>query len=442
MVIPMLSPRQRLIAGIVVVVLAAVGAWALIRFLSPDPPRLVRMSTGAPDGAYHQFALKYQRVLRDNGITLELQPSSGSVENLQRLQSGAVSVGLVQGGLGTGASTDLLADDSTTPLRALATVSHEPVWVFSHSLDLTSGLGALKGKRVAVGPPGSGNRQLAMQLLAIYGLVDAQGRWPADTELLDLGGVAAANALQAHSIDAVILVAAAPAPAVARLLDNPAIRLAALDHVDGLARRFPFFQPVVLKRGAIDPARDIPARDVPLLSTTANLVVHDSLHPALAYLLLEAARQAHAPPGLFHRPGDFPSPLATDYPLAEEADRYFKNGRPFLQRYLPFWIANFVQRLVLTLLPLIAILVPVFKFLPALLHWKERNRLFRRYGELKFLEHDMRSRTLGDDEKAAARQRLDAIEAEVSKARFPLDFSDRVYTLRQHVDYVRRRLED
>lgn len=440
MIIPLLSPRQRMVAGLVIAVATAIGAWALIRFLSPDPPRSVRMSSGAPDGAYHQFALKYQRLLQDNGITLELQASSGSVQNLERLKDGSVSVGLVQGGLGF-QTTDPLGEPGATPLRSLATVTHEPVWIFSHTLDVSAGLGALKGKRVAVGATGSGNRRLAMQLLGVYGLVDASGRWPTGTELLDIGGVAAAQALQAREIDAAIIVAAPQAAAVVKLLDNPAIRLAALDHVEGLARRFPFFQPVVLKRGAIDPARDIPARDIPLLSTTANLVVHDDLHPALAYLLLEAAHQVHSTPGLFNRGGEFPSPAATDFPLSVEADRYFKNGRPFLQRYLPFWMANFVQRLVLMLVPLLAILVPVFKFLPAMLQWKEKNRLFHRYGELKFLENDIATRTLSDGEKAAARLRLDAIEAEVSRARFPLDFSDRIYTLRQHVDYVRSRLD-
>ncbi len=439
MVIPLLSPRQRVAAGLLVALLAAVGAWVLIRFLSPDPPRSVRMSTGAPDGAYHQFALKYQRVLRDNGITLELRPSSGSVENLQRLDDGTVAVALVQGGLGF-AAIDPLSDSDGTPLRSLATVAHEPVWIFSHTLDLSAGLGALKGKRVAIGPAGSGNHKLALQLLTAYGVVDASGRWPAGTELRDLGGVAAADALRAHDIDAAIIVAAPQAAAVVQLLNDTGIRLAALDHVDGLARRFPFFQPVVLKHGAIDPARDLPGRDITLLSTTANLVVHDDLHPALAYLLLEAARQAHAAPGLFNRAGEFPSPVATDFPLADEADRYFKNGRPFLQRYLPFWMANFVQRMLLMLVPLLAILIPVFRFLPALLHWKEKNRLFHRYGELKFLENDIATRDLSAEEKAAARARLDAIEAEASKARFPLDFSDRIYTLRQHVDYVRRRL--
>jgi hypothetical protein len=223
-------------------------------------------------------------------------------------------------------------------------------------------------------------------------------------------------------------------------LGNPSIRLASLDHVEGLARRFPYFQPVSLKRGSVNPEHNIPAQDVQLLATTANLVIADSLHPALAYLLLEAAQQTHGQPSLLSRPGDFPSPRATDFPLADEADRYFKNGRPFLQRYLPFWLANFVQRLILMLIPLVAILVPVFKVIPALLEWKQKNRLYRRYGELKFLENDLAARTFSAAEKTAALARLEAIEAEIGAARFPLDFSDRVYTLRQHVDYVRSRL--
>lgn len=440
MVIPVLSPRQRLALAISIVVLVVFAAWAVIKFVSPDPPRRLSMSTGAADGAYHQFGLKYQQVLKRNGITLDLLPSSGSVENLKRLNEGAVSAGLVQGGLGF-LSLDPQKEADETPLRSLATVAYEPVWIFSHTLDLSKGLSALKGKQIAVGVAGSGNRKLAMELLATYGLVDGVGLPLGNTQLIDAGGVSAASKLAQHELDAVIMVAAPQASAVKQLLENPAIRLASLDHVEGLARRFPYFQPVILKRGSVDPGRNIPAQDVQLLATTANLVIPDSLHPALAYLLLEAAQQTHGQPSLLNRPGEFPSPKATDFPLAEEADRYFKNGRPLLQRYLPFWLANFVQRLILMLIPLVAILVPVFKVLPALLEWKEKNRLFRRYGELKFLEKDLTSRTFSAEEKNTALARLDAIEAEIGKTRFPLDFSDRVYTLRQHVDYVRSRLE-
>ena len=206
-------------------------------------------------------------------------------------------------------------------------------------------------------------------------------------------------------------------------------------------RRFPHFQVVSLKRGSIDPQRNLPLKDIAMIATTANLVVPEDLHPALAYLLLDAARQIHSRPSLVSRAGDFPSPQGTDFPLAEEAERYFKNGRPFLQRYLPYWLANFVQRLILVLVPLIAVLVPVFKFLPSLLEWRQQNKLFRHYGELKFLEGDMASRALKPEETKAALAQLDRIEREVIANKFALDFSDRVFTLRQHVDYVREKLE-
>ncbi len=178
-----------------------------------------------------------------------------------------------------------------------------------------------------------------------------------------------------------------------------------------------------------------------MVATTANLVVPEDLHPALSYLLLDAARQTHSRPSLVSRAGDFPSPQGTDFPLAEEADRYFKNGRPFLQRYLPFWLANFVQRLILVLVPLVAVLVPVFKFLPSLLEWRQQNKLFRHYGELKFLEGDVMSRLLKPDETKAALAQLERIQREVIANKFALDFSDRVFTLRQHIDYVREKLE-
>ena len=157
-------------------------------------------------------------------------------------------------------------------------------------------------------------------------------------------------------------------------------------------------------------------------------------------MLLDAARQTHIQPSLVSRAGDFSSPQGTDFPLAEEADRYFKNGPPFLQRYLPFWLANFVQRLILVLVPLIAVLVPAFKLLPSLLEWRQQNKLFRHYGELKFLEGDMASRALSADETKAALAQLGRIEREVIANKFTLDFADRTFTLRQHVEYVREKL--
>jgi TRAP-type uncharacterized transport system substrate-binding protein len=412
----------------------------VLHFVSPAPPLTLTMSTGAADGAYHQFGLEYQRILKANGITLVLQPSSGAVENLQRLNDGKTSVAFVQGGLGP-LTRGRQNEADNTPLRSLATIGFEPVWIFSHTLDLSGGLGALAGKRVAVGVAGSGNYKVAMDLLKAYGVIDAQGRPAGTTTLVSEGGLAAASELEHDRIDAIVMVAAPQAPAVQRLLAEPAVRLASLAQTEGLARRFPYFQAVSLKRGSVDPQHDLPPQDIALLATTANLVMAPSLHPALAYLLLEAATRIHQGATLLNRPGDFPSPKATDFPLAEEADHYFRSGRPFLQQYLPFWAAIFVQRLILLLVPLLAIVVPLLRILPPLFHWKQQSRLYRRYGELKFLEKDLASRSLDAGQREAAHAQLDRIENDVINAKFPLDFSDRVYTLRQHVDYVRAQID-
>ena len=442
--IPPLNRGQRLALLVILTLLAAAVAWGVARFVSPSPPRTLTLSTGIADGAYHQFGLKYQAILKESGVTLTLLPSSGSLENLKRLGDGSASVGFVQGGLGV-LSLDPFKDASDTQLRSLATVALEPVWIFSRKLDLSNGLSALAGKRIAVGAPDSGNYKVATGLLTTYGVLDAKGvpvTTPSGaTQLILEGGMSAADKLQSGQADAVILVAAPQAQAVAALLQDSSVELASLRHVDGLARRFPYFQVVSLKRGSVDPQRNLPLKDIAMIATTANLVVPEDLHPALSYLLLDAARHTHSRPSLVSRAGDFPSPQGTDFPLAEEAERYFKNGRPFLQRYLPFWLANFVQRLILVLVPLIAVLVPVFKFLPSLLEWRQQNKLFRHYGELKFLEGDVASRLLKPDETKAALAQLERIERAVIDNKFALDFSDRVFTLRQHIDYVREKLE-
>jgi len=254
------------------------------------------------------------------------------------------------------------------------------------------------------------------------------------------GGIAAAQLLERHEVDAVIIVAAPEAAAVNRLLSDNRFRVASLDHVEGLTRRFPYFRPVTLKRGSVDPRRDLPSQDINLLATTANLVVRDDLHPALAYLLLEAAQKVHRHATLINRFDEFPAGAATEFPRSDQAERYFKSGSPFLQSYLPFWVAVYVQRLILLLVPLAAILLPLAQAVPKFVEWRRQRRLFRRYAELKRHEQAVASHRLDDIEREA-RARLDDIEKEITQSGFPLDLSDRVYTLRQHIDYVRAQLD-
>jgi TRAP transporter TAXI family solute receptor len=423
--------RVLVAAGIVLLLLAL-----LLHFLNPLPPRSLAMSTGPTDGAYHLAALRYRDVLHANGMRLELITSSGSLENLERLRAGTASVAFVQGGLGP-LSTNPEADPEDTPLRALATVAIEPIWIFTHTLDLAPGLGALVGRRVAVGLAHSGNEKVALDLLAAYGVTAGPASAAAGTQLVRVGGIDAADQLRRHELDAAIFVTGSQAPAVQKLLADASIRLTSLDQVEGLARRFPYLRVVVLRRGSVDPGRDLPPRDVALLATETNLVVREDLHPELAYLLLKAARHVHEPGGLLRRPGEFPRTQGVDYALSDQAERWFRNGPPFLQNYLPFWAANILQRVLIVLVPIAAILFPLGRLLPEIIAWRRQTRLYRAYGELKFLEQELASRRLDEAERAAAGIRLDRIEEAIFRTHWPLELSDRVYTLRQHVEFVR-----
>jgi TRAP transporter TAXI family solute receptor len=362
---------RQLIWWLVLVTALTLAIWAVLQFVSPAPPRAIAMSTGPADGAYHHFGQRYQEILRANGVRLDLRTSSGGIENLQRLGDGSVSVGFVQGGTGL-LALDASAAPESTPLRSLATVAFEPVWIFTHARPVQRAQ-PLAGKKVAVGVPGSGNHRVASSLLSIYGVLADNPRGAAT--LVSEGGTAAAELLERHEVDAAIIVAAPEAAAVRKLLSDGRFRLASLDHVEGLARRFPYFQPVSLKRGSVDPRRDLPPQDINLLATTANLVVRDDLHPALVYLLLEAARKVHEQPHSL-RPDEFPARWRR-ISLSDHMERY-QGGSPFLQSYPPFWVAVHVQRLALC----------SFHWLGSCCHgaggagfvaWRRDRRLFRRY---------------------------------------------------------------
>jgi TRAP-type uncharacterized transport system substrate-binding protein len=436
MVIPSLSSKQTLAIATGTLVAISILIWLLVRYISPSPPSSIEMTTGPVDGASHQFALKYQTYLKANGVRLELNPSSGSVQNLERLNSGTPA-GFVQGGLGL-LSLDPQKTDEDTPLRSLGVIGYEPIWIFTASgeraKNLNQGLQGLAGKKLAIGTEGSGTRKVALELLQNYGIT------PAKATLIGKGGLTAAQALLSKELDAVILIGAPQTPAVQLLLADASVQLVSIEHAEGLARRLPYLSLVTLKASSVDPARGLPKDDITLLTTTANLVVRDDLHPALAYLLLEAARDIHKSATLLNKPADFPHLRGTDFPLAEEAQRYYKDGRPFLQKYLPYWAANALQRLLLILIPLLAIAFPILKTIPDLMDFKDKNSIYLRYGALKKMEDDINARQLNAIEIIAATAKLDEIEQGISKMNLSLDFSDRVYTLRQHVDYVRAQL--
>jgi len=408
-------------------VVLVIGAFALaLRFVQPAPPRSLVMSSGPEDGGYHAFARRYQAILAREGVSVELRTSAGSLENVGRLTDPGVDVevGFLQAGTAFAANAPELV--------SLGSLYYEPLWVFYRGAPIED-LDGLRGKKIAMGLNYSGVRALALQLLSVNDAVLPP------TELMDLDGNQAAQALAEGRIGAALLVAPVDSPAVVRLMGTPGVRLLSFVRAEAYTRRFPYLTRLVLPRGAVDFARDIPARDVVLVAPTANLLAREGLHPALAYLLMRAASELHAEAGMFNERGEFPSDKNADFPLSAEARRYYSAGPPFLQRYLPFWAANLVDRMWVMILPLLAVLVPLARIVPALYSWRVRSRIYRWYARLKEIELQLEEKQT-EEALHDMDVRLDGIEDAVNHIPTPLAFSANLYSFRQHIELVRTRL--
>ncbi|HEY4375306.1 MAG TPA: TAXI family TRAP transporter solute-binding subunit [Burkholderiales bacterium] len=438
------TPRELLTIWLPTLALVIAAFWTTYHFIQPAPPDHLTITTGAADGAYYQYAVRYREILARDGVRLDIRTSSGSVENLARLakdpaeDNSGVEAAFVQGGLGPMSRNIPLADpaaadDGPRP-HSLGTVAYEALWVFTRGRKEPTRLTDLRNARLAIGPEGSGSRKVALDLLAAHGIPAASAT------LSPLSGRTAIDALKGGELDAIFLIAAPDAPVVRELAALPDVHPMSFANAAAIAKRFPYLTAVTLTQGVFDLQADLPPHDVQLVATRANLVVRADLHPALAYLLMEAASEVHSGAGLFHRAGEFPAAVGTDFPLATQAESYYKNGRPFLQRYLPYWLANLVQRMLLFLVPIFGVLIPVMKLLPVIVNWRRQQRINRWYGELKFLELDLDARQLTREQLDRYLKRLAEIDQAARHMRMPLDFSDRVYTLRQHIAFVQERL--
>jgi TRAP transporter TAXI family solute receptor len=417
--------------GVPLIVVVALAFFVTSRFVKPAPPDSLTLSTGAAGGAYEHYARLYQAYLARNGVVLELRPSSGSVENLARLVEGTVDAAFVQGGVKPDVAENASASPSVVSLGALYV---EPVWVFVRATKRpVQSVADLTGQRIAIGGEGSGTRPLALELLRVNG-VDAS-----NATLSPLAGPDAAAALGRGELDAAILIAGVSAPVIGDLLRRKDVRLVSLVHANALARQYPYMTPLSLPRGLVDIKADLPDRDITTVAVTANLLVRADLHPALMNLLLDAATGINGGASLLADAGTYPNPRRQDVPVADEAERFYKSGKPFLQRYLPFWVANLADRMLVYLIPIIAVLIPAVRFLPDLYAYRPKSKIAALYEKLRALEREI-GVDLDETRVAGYVARLDEIEAEVTASNTPAWFAQDTYVLRAAIDLVRERL--
>ena len=424
-----------LVPFLAVLAVVALTFWIATRFVEPAPPKSFVIATASQGSPYWKIAERYQQFLARNGVKLILQETTGSFENMQLLKSAGAGVqaAILQGGITSGSDA--------TQLQSIGRIAYEPVWIFYRGPGELNRLSDLKGRRVLVGPAGGGTNFLATRLLAASG-VTAETASLVSMELPDY-----VDTLATGKADAGILVLGPEARTIQRLFALPDIKLMSLSQADAFSQRFPYLSRIELKQGVVDFSRNLPSVDTAMVATVAVLVVRDDLHPALANLLAQAVVAAHAEPvvgangeaPIFQRIGDFPSSTDPEFPLSEDARRVYKSGAPFLQRFLPFWLATLLDRMAVMLLPIVGVLLPAVNFGPKLYQWQVRRRLLYWYRELKTLERGLTSTSSASliAEKQAA---VEAIEAAVNEIPIPVMFSNQHFDLRQHIDVVRRRL--
>ena len=417
---------------VLAVALLGLAYWAL----DPNPPKKVVLATGADQGAYAEFGKRYVQALKAYGITVELRPTQGAAENLQLLRDPAsgVDIAFVQGGADDHTARD---DEEDSNLVALGSLFYEPVWLFYRSdsaqrllkAPTLSSMSQLPGWRLNIGAVGSGVPNLVNKLIA------ANNIEPASLTLLRQPQTPAVVALLAGEVDALVFASAPESLMVQMLLQTPGIALYNFAQADAYSRRFAFLTPVTLPRGVVDLARDLPPQDVRLVAPTATLLARKETHPALIQLFVQTAQQVHGGAGWFQRKGELPIAAGTEEPLAKEAQRYYATGMPVLQRYLPFWLANLIDRMWPVLVTIVAALIPLSRMLPPLYQFRIRKRIFRWYAQLREVEDAIDKRPAND-----LLRDLEVIEARVVDVSVPLSYADELYALRSNIQMVRRRL--
>jgi uncharacterized protein len=427
--------RDFLLIFVPAVGICVAAVWFTLKFVQPAPPTSFVISTSSKTSPYYMLAMRFKEEVAKKGVTIEVRESQASSENLRLLKdpNSDVQAGFVQGGL----SNHIDAPN----LFSMGRVITEPVWIFYRGKEKLDHITQLKGKRILVAPDRSGTNVLALKLL------EANGVTSENSTLINLPLSKYAETFEKGDADAGFMVIGAEGAPVQALLKQPGTSLMNMAQADALIQRYPYLTSVVLRQGVVDFASNIPPADTALVATKAMLLVREDLHPALITVLAQGILAVQSQPSLkptgesrlFSLGADA---LAADpeFPMLDDARRVYKSGPSFFWRVLPFWLATLLDRAFILLLPIIGVVFPLFKIVPWVYNWRMRRRILRWYPPLKALERDLEKTAAAPDFILRREKELDRIEESVWRISVPAQFAPELYALRDHVEFVRRRI--
>ncbi len=400
-------------------------------FIDPPPPRHVILATGSVGGEYQVLGEKYAEFFAKKHITLELLPTNGAQENINHLidRKDPVQAAFVQAGV--------LSSKGIEGIQSLGSISYEPIWFFyrgpvvreSDFEELHGRLKFFVNSKISVGVEGSGTHAQAMHILEATGLEKG-------LKFLYLPNAQAVEALQKGEIDGVFIADGIEAPNVQALLNDPSLHLVNTRRAGAYSHALPFLHVLKVPEGGFNLVRNFPDKDINLMATTTQLLIDDRMHPAIQFLFLEAAKEINGRASFFAERGEFPSFKNSSFPESPVAVHFEEKGSPLLMDYLPFWLAELVNRLFVVLLPFCAFAYPVLLALPSYRKRRIQVRIQRMYGALKMFEGELITSydPARHDEYLA---RIDLMEYEALKLEVTKSTSGDYYALRTSIDYVR-----
>jgi TRAP-type uncharacterized transport system substrate-binding protein len=417
--------RWGLVKGLAAVLCIVGMSWLALDHFVPAPPSRFIIATGQKNQTYEAIGKRYQDILARSHVDVELRLTNGAGDNVKLLDdpTAGIKVGIAQGGISD--------SDRSPDLLSLGRINYQIYWIFHRAAEPLDDLRQLKGKRIAVGPSGSGQRVMAEKILGLGG-VNSE-----NTTLLNLTTQVAEEELNDGQIDALFLPIALDAPILKTLLKNPRIRAMSFTEAEAVTRIFPFLVRLVLPRAVIDFEKVVPATDLVLIAATNVVLVRKDIHPALIDLLAQAMVEAHGRPGIFQQAGEFPTLTDPEYPVAPSARDFYKNGPSFLNRYLPFWMTSYAQRIIAVLVAVIAIVLPVFSYAPKLYLWFVHDRMRKLYRRLRLVDKALLAE-LTSPQVQSLQTDLDSIDRAASIV--PMRNSDLFFDLRTHIDRTRSHL--
>jgi hypothetical protein len=210
-------------------------------------------------------------------------------------------------------------------------------------------------------------------------------------------------------LDVTLAVGGVAAPALREALRNPTLALVRLAHTDAYVRRYRFLSKRTRYAGTVE---------------------------------LEVARDVRDDQSYFEAAGEFPNVEQVDLPVAPDAVRHQRFGPSLLYRYLPFWAVTAVERFIIIVVPLLAVLLPavllpLVRLLPSVVAGRVRSRIYRGYGELALPERAVNAHA--DPAPIGAwLGPLQRLERAAERRDAPASFAGEVHTLREHIDLLRR----